>query len=157
MEEKDIIISTSSELLTVEQKKQFYKVLYDGFCNKFVFKFGDNKELITKLLTILFETNLLPSEELFYAIEKTTQKILGVIILYKGGKPKILDYIKFILKVLKIISIKKVIIFAKGFSELDRVARINMEEYEREVFMFAVDENYRGLGIGTILMNAVLK
>ena len=116
--------------------------------------FGRNKNKALQNIKKIVQVgqNSFGHENIYLAIENN--QILGLTIIYKGGKiDKKIESDTFS-DSLDLLSLMRLLFFEKTL--INRLLTKNLTEHEFYISNICVDKNYRGKGIGTFLLNKIL-
>jgi len=148
----------SYDNLTSMQQMQFKQVIMEGLKGKFAKTLPDDTESIKLIIDIWIKYGFLPMERNFSVIEEQTENVLAILLLNDYHKPNLLDSVKCLFSVIKSIGLQKALKIAFDFLEIDNMNKADRpESIKAEIYLVATSESCRGKGIGTVLLQHVLK
>jgi ribosomal protein S18 acetylase RimI-like enzyme len=147
-----------------KQKIEIAEIITDAFFEKFaVIIKDDNKNFASQIMYKMINLELISLKDSIITVNND-KEISGVLILNYFKKKKlislgkeIISYLIFIIWLIKTIGFIKSINFFKVFSEMDEFSSKNKTKKDIEIYILAVKEQFRGKGIGKLLLEECSK
>ncbi|MGB9936473.1 MAG: GNAT family N-acetyltransferase [Methanobacterium sp.] len=130
------------------------ELIYETDAETFNFYFDSKKNAAGKIAELIkYGNNTLGFENIYVVTENNRNKVLGILVVSYGEGNSIINEFKVFLKVLNLIDALKFIMF----TVVDSFILADIDDNDFYLASVAVDEGFRGKGIGNFILKESLK
>lgn len=130
------------------------KLIYETDRDTFDFYFKDKENTALKIYEVIKKgKNSLGFENIYTVTEDYDNRVFGILVAYKGKDSSLWRDINTYFKVLNLLDALKFIIF----DTIDHLILADIQKNDFYLAAVAVDETFRGKGIGSFILKSALK